>query len=91
MISHWFLSKLYSLVFFARRADVVVRGFSGYNTRHCLALLPHVATDLKDVVGATIFLGANDASKPVNTQQAVPLQEYVQNLKDIVVHFQVCE
>ncbi|XP_042235521.1 isoamyl acetate-hydrolyzing esterase 1 homolog [Homarus americanus] len=73
---------------FQRRADVVARGFSGYNTRQCLALLPYVAADLKDVVGATVFLGANDASEPVNTQQFVPLQEYVQNLKDIVAHFQ---
>ncbi|XP_071523430.1 isoamyl acetate-hydrolyzing esterase 1 homolog [Panulirus ornatus] len=73
---------------FQRRADIVSRGFSGYNTRQSLALLPHLATDLKDAVGATIFLGANDASDIANTQQTVPLQEYVQNLKDIVVYFQ---
>ncbi|XP_063601893.1 isoamyl acetate-hydrolyzing esterase 1 homolog [Penaeus indicus] len=72
---------------FQRRADVVVRGFSGYNTRNCLALLPYVATDLKDVVGATVFLGANDASAE-NTQQAVPLGEYSENMKAIVRHFQ---
>lgn len=73
---------------FQRRADVVARGFSGYNTRDCRALLPHVVSDLKDVVGATVFLGANDASEMVNRQQYVPLQDYVQNLKDIVAHFQ---
>nr|XP_045598379.1 isoamyl acetate-hydrolyzing esterase 1 homolog [Procambarus clarkii] len=73
---------------FQRRADVVARGFSGYNTRQCRALLPYVASDLKEVAGATIFLGANDASEPVNTQQYVPLHEYVQNMKDIVAHFQ---
>ena len=28
--------------FLARKCDVIVRGFSGYNTRKCLAVLPHL-------------------------------------------------
>ncbi|KAK4292512.1 hypothetical protein Pmani_034723 [Petrolisthes manimaculis] len=72
---------------FQRRADVVVRGFSGYNSRQCRALLPYVASDLNGVVAATIFLGANDASED-NSKQAISLKEYAQNLKDIVAHFQ---
>ncbi|XP_042855322.1 isoamyl acetate-hydrolyzing esterase 1 homolog [Penaeus japonicus] len=72
---------------FQRCADVVVRGFSGYTSRNCLALLPYVASDLKDVVGATVFLGANDASLE-NSTQAVPLKEYSDNMRAIVRHFQ---
>ncbi|CAL4123917.1 unnamed protein product, partial [Meganyctiphanes norvegica] len=71
-----------------RRADVITRGFSGYNTRMCKELLPYVASDMKDVVAATVFLGANDATDgKLNTQQSVPIDEYRENLKSIIKHF----
>ncbi|XP_076041228.1 isoamyl acetate-hydrolyzing esterase 1 homolog isoform X2 [Oratosquilla oratoria] len=72
---------------FQRRADVVNRGFSGYNTRMCRDMLPFIAPDLKDVVAATVLLGSNDASLEANTQQRVELEEYISNLKEIVKYF----
>ena len=73
-----------------RKADVVNRGFSGYNTRMCLKMLPHIASDLKNVSAVTVFLGANDASDlKENPVQAVPLPEYCQNLAKIIKHFKV--
>lgn len=73
---------------FQRRADVVTRGFSGYNTRMCKELLPYVASDMTDTVAATVFLGANDATDgKLNTQQSVPIDEYKENLKAIIKHF----
>ena len=80
-------------VFFlsSRKADVIARGFSGYNTRQCKALLPYLENDVKDATVVGVFLGANDANDPVkNPQQSVPIDEYKNNLKDIVAYFKVC-
>lgn len=75
---------------YTRRADVLNRGFSGYNTRHALDVLPrvigkdqsssHVPTD---VLFATVWLGANDAALPGEPQH-VPIEEYKENLSKIV-------
>ena len=73
----------------ARRADVLNRGFSGYNTKWALSALPHVigswdgAVHSPDLV--TIFFGANDASLPdLNARQHVPVAEYQANLLQMV-------
>ena len=73
----------------ARRADVLNRGFSGYNTKWGLSALPHVigtwdgAVSSPDLV--TIFFGANDASLPdLNARQHVPVEEYQTNLLKMV-------
>ncbi|TVU24865.1 hypothetical protein EJB05_27327, partial [Eragrostis curvula] len=51
---------------FARQADVVLRGLSGYNTRWALKVLPRAmegaAAAGADPAAVTIFFGANDAS-----------------------------
>mmetsp|Transcript_23398 Transcript_23398/g.32787 ORF Transcript_23398/g.32787 Transcript_23398/m.32787 type:complete len:282 (-) Transcript_23398:192-1037(-) len=73
---------------YSRRADVLNRGFSGYNTRHALDLLPHVIGTTRPAEGvlfATVFFGANDAALPGELQH-VPIDEYEQNLKTIVHH-----
>lgn len=77
---------------YSRRADVVNRGFSGYNTRHVLEVLPRIFgednTDGKDpVLFCTVFLGANDAALPGEPQH-VPLDEYRLNLGKIVTYIQ---
>ena len=75
---------------YQRRADVLNRGFSGYNTNWFLKLAAteYGNADLFDhenVKLVTIFFGANDASHHVkNERQHVPLQKYQSNLKEIV-------
>jgi len=72
---------------YQRRADVINRGFSGYNSRWARAAWSagcvHASTRPQLL---TLWLGANDAvlvdgSKP---KQHVPLVEYEQNLKALV-------
>mmetsp|Transcript_11280 Transcript_11280/g.19184 ORF Transcript_11280/g.19184 Transcript_11280/m.19184 type:complete len:282 (-) Transcript_11280:354-1199(-) len=71
---------------YQRRADVVCRGYSGYNTRWALQLLPNFSESPGIVTSVvTVFFGANDASLlAINPQQHVPLDEYSHNLKIIV-------
>jgi len=71
--------------YYARRADVVNRGYSGFNTTW---LLPHFknvirllqAADSEPPLLFTILLGTNDSVHP-NYPQHVPLDEYEKNLR----------
>ncbi|KAG6581348.1 GDSL esterase/lipase, partial [Cucurbita argyrosperma subsp. sororia] len=82
---------------FSRRADVVVRGYSGYNTRWALKVLERVFPASEEHSGAgdplalTVFFGANDACLPdrYGAFQHVPLDEYKQNLISIVSFLKV--
>jgi len=49
---------------YIRRLDVVNRGFSGYNTRQALSVLPKIvpSPDHAKIRFMTVFFGANDAS-----------------------------
>ncbi|KAL7526233.1 hypothetical protein ACHAXR_001386, partial [Thalassiosira sp. AJA248-18] len=75
---------------YQRRADVLNRGFSGYNSGWFLrfAATHEGKADLfehEGVILVTIFFGANDASNPVlNERQHVPLETYKSNIRDIV-------
>lgn len=77
---------------YARRADVLNRGYSGYNTRHALDILPSVfgsndgSKPDDDVLMVTVFFGANDSSLPGDREhcQHVPIDEYESNLRTIV-------
>ncbi|KAF1861751.1 hypothetical protein Lal_00026185 [Lupinus albus] len=79
---------------FCRTVDVVLRGYSGYNTRWVLKVLDKVfpATQVGDggidgaPIAVTVFFGANDASLPdrYSAFQHVPLDEFKQNLHSIV-------
>lgn len=70
---------------YAGRADFYARGFSGYNSRWALHMLPRLVQGLPSTAGlkaVTIFFGANDAvieSEP----NYVPLKEYVANLRKL--------
>ena len=74
---------------YARRADVVNRGFSGYTTRQFRAMLPDVLATLpaanaaEDVVAVTLAFGANDAAAPGDWQH-VPPAEFGANLTAIL-------
>ncbi|KAM0922405.1 hypothetical protein ACQ4PT_006202 [Festuca glaucescens] len=72
---------------YSRSADVVLRGYSGYNTRwaalvagRAIAAVPRSA-----VAAVTVLFGANDASLPDRGSafQHVPLPEYKDNLRAI--------
>jgi len=81
---------------YQRHADVVLRGYSGYNTRWALSLLPALfpadcpAAQTPALV--TVFLGANDANHPAPlmlqsaeaSRQHIPVGEYTANLLTIV-------
>jgi lysophospholipase L1-like esterase len=71
---------------YQRRADVFNRGFSGYNTRHALDILPRVFGPLQDngILFCTVFLGANDAALK-GERQHVPVEEYGENLGKIIL------
>ena len=78
---------------YTRRADVLNRGFSGYNTRHAIDMLPFVFGEDAAIDGdgtptlmVAIFFGANDAALPGKQDhpQHVPIDEYEENLRTIV-------
>ncbi|XP_020099647.1 GDSL esterase/lipase At5g45920 isoform X2 [Ananas comosus] len=71
---------------FARSADVVLRGYSGYNTRWALRVAARAMEGAGDAPAAvTVFFGANDAALPDRSSwfQHVPLDEYQRNLRSI--------
>ncbi|KZV57547.1 GDSL esterase/lipase [Dorcoceras hygrometricum] len=75
---------------FRRTVDVVLRGYSGYNTKMALQVIgkvfppPEEGGDDPPVV--TVFFGANDASLPdrSSARQHVPLEEYKKNLHALI-------
>lgn len=79
---------------YARTADVVLRGFSGYNTRWVLTILDKLfpIPSSNPPLLVTVFLGANDAAltpielSTATINQEVPLPEYKANLHKIVAH-----
>ncbi|XP_078428362.1 GDSL esterase/lipase At5g62930-like [Wolffia australiana] len=75
---------------YSRKADIIVRGYGGYNTRWAMYLLGHIfpSDDPQPPVAATIFFGANDAAllERHSERQHVPIEEYKDNLRQIVQH-----
>ncbi|KAF2442947.1 SGNH hydrolase [Karstenula rhodostoma CBS 690.94] len=73
---------------YARRIDIVSRGFGGYNTSNALAVLPKFfpAPQATRVRLVTIFFGANDACLPNTTGQHVSLEQFKFNLHKLLSH-----
>jgi len=83
---------------YQRRADVLARGYYGYNTRMALEVLPRVlplpsAALAGDAGGGfsssrilfcTVLFGSNDAVN-AGERQHVPIEEYRENTRKIVV------
>lgn len=78
------LSNLYK-----RRADTLLRGFQGHNTRRAWdqfqQFLPSIQTTDNNVLFATLFLGANDAFLPGDDRH-VPVEDYRDNLSNMIDH-----
>ncbi|KAI1376678.1 SGNH hydrolase [Hypoxylon crocopeplum] len=74
-----------------RYLDVINRGFSGYNTKNALELLPQIflppSPSNPKIEYLLVLLGANDAciDIPTNTQ-GVPIDRYKENLIKIITH-----
>lgn len=84
---------------YSRHADVTVRGYSGYNSRWALHLLPMLFPQERVAPAlVTIFFGANDAQRPGPlpgrdagaSRQHVPLDEYRENLKKMIAAVRAC-
>ncbi|KAG4025361.1 hypothetical protein MFRU_060g00370 [Monilinia fructicola] len=73
---------------YARKLDIVNRGFAGYNTNHALEVLPQFfpTPEQARVRFLLIFLGANDLSRGPFMNQYVPLHQFTENLKKIISH-----
>lgn len=81
---------------FSRTVDIVLRGYSGYNSRWAVKVAERVfpaaaaaaadEEEEEEPVAVTVFFGANDACLPnrCSAFQHVPLREYKQNLRSIV-------
>ena len=71
-----------------RTADVVNRGYSGYNSRWLRSIITDIIPEDNNnhnIIISTLFLGANDAVDS-NAQQYVPVDEYKDNLIYIIHH-----
>lgn len=82
-----FLSDIYS-----RKADILLRGYYGWNSRRALQVLHQVfpkdaATQPSLVI---VYFGGNDSMGPHSSGMGphVPLQEYIANMRKILVHIQ---
>ncbi|CAM6098249.1 unnamed protein product [Calypogeia fissa] len=75
---------------FSRKADVVARGFGGYNTRLAKIMLDRIfpIPSSNPPILVTVGFGANDSSDPNASHKilSVPVAEYGQNLRKIVTH-----
>lgn len=69
---------------YQRRADIINRGCSGFNTSFYLPMMDNME-DIDDVCLVTIWFGANDASlQEHNPFHYVSIPDYSNNLKTIV-------
>ncbi|KAL3910406.1 MAG: hypothetical protein SGPRY_009068 [Prymnesium sp.] len=79
---------------YARTADVTLRGYSGYNTRWALELLPLLFPPRRSPPALlTLCFGANDAVLPSASplsRQHVPLDEFAANLRAMLSAVQAC-
>eukprot|EP00871_Galdieria_phlegrea_P004981 jgi/Galph1/5484/GphlegSOOS_G4105.1 len=66
---------------YSTKADIILRGYAGYNTRWALYLFPKIlnAIDKSSLKLIVIFLGANDCTVPESPQH-VDLEEYASNI-----------
>lgn len=86
------LCYMFGIYAIVMKADVVLRGYSGYNTRWALKVIHKVFPAGGDApLAVAVFFGANDASLPDRHSgfQHVPLDEYKHNLLAIVAFFKV--
>ncbi|KAI4331575.1 hypothetical protein MLD38_029752 [Melastoma candidum] len=81
------LADLYS-----RKADILLRGYAGWNSRRALEVLNEVFPKDSTVQPALaiVYFGGNDSVKahPSGLGPHVPLPEYIENMRKIAAHIQ---
>ncbi|OMO97561.1 Lipase, GDSL [Corchorus olitorius] len=75
---------------YARKADIVLRGYAGWNSRHALKVLQQVFPKDAAVQPSLVivYFGGNDsmAPQPSGLGPHVPLPEFIDNMKKIALH-----
>ncbi|KAK7339880.1 hypothetical protein VNO77_20566 [Canavalia gladiata] len=75
---------------YARKADIILRGYSGWNSRRALEVLEEVFPKDAPVQPSLVivYFGGNDSidPHPSGLGPHVPLQEYVENMRKIANH-----
>ncbi|KAI3879775.1 hypothetical protein MKX03_000394 [Papaver bracteatum] len=75
---------------YSRSADIVLRGYSGWNSRHALEVVHQVFPKDAAVQPSLVivYFGGNDsvASHPSGLGPHVPLSEYIENMRKIAIH-----
>uniref|UniRef100_A0A2N9I6L9 SGNH hydrolase-type esterase domain-containing protein n=1 Tax=Fagus sylvatica TaxID=28930 RepID=A0A2N9I6L9_FAGSY len=75
---------------FARKADVLLRGYAGWTSRHALQVLDQVFPKDASVQPSLVivYFGGNDSMRPQPSDLSlhVPLPEYVENMRNIAIH-----
>ncbi|XP_027192078.1 GDSL esterase/lipase CPRD49-like isoform X2 [Cicer arietinum] len=75
---------------YARKADIILRGYCGWNSRRALKVLdtifPKDAAEQPSLV--IVYFGGNDSMHPHPSGLGphVPLEEYIENMKKIIIH-----
>ncbi|CAH1433007.1 unnamed protein product [Lactuca virosa] len=77
---------------YARKADIFMRGYSGWNSRQALQVVDKVFP-MDDAVKPSlviVYFGGNDSvlPDPEGLSSHVPLNEYVENMRNIATHLQ---
>ncbi|CCE65084.1 hypothetical protein TPHA_0J02640 [Tetrapisispora phaffii CBS 4417] len=67
---------------YARKMDVLPRGFAGYTSRYALQILPEILKNESKIELVAIGFGSNDAS--IGGPISVPLDEYIKNIKTLI-------
>ncbi|KAG4152570.1 hypothetical protein ERO13_D04G130300v2 [Gossypium hirsutum] len=75
---------------YARKADIILRGYRGWNSRRALEVLDKVFPKDAAVQPSLVivYFGGNDSTEPHPSGLGphVPLPEYVENMKKIAMH-----
>ncbi|XVF76821.1 hypothetical protein PTKIN_Ptkin13bG0297600 [Pterospermum kingtungense] len=75
---------------YARKADILLRGYAGWNSKQALKVL-HLVFPKDAVVQPSlviVYFGGNDSAAPTPSGLGphVPLPEYIDNMKKIALH-----